>query len=206
MSKDTFDARAASWDQEPRRLKLAGEVLAAMRAEVPMAADHDVLDFGSGTGLIGLALAPLVRSVICVDSSQGMRDILTAKAAALPNARVLEALPRPEQVAPGLQRIVSSMTLHHVADVPGLLRSLLGLLAPGGQLCVADLDPDAGLFHPEAHGVEHEGFERQALADMFRAAGYAGVRHRQAASIRRPGRDGIERSFSVFLMAGHRPG
>jgi SAM-dependent methyltransferase len=39
------------------------------------------MDFGCGTGLVALALQPLVRSVTGVDSSQGTHDVLAAKIA-----------------------------------------------------------------------------------------------------------------------------
>ena len=58
------------------RVKLATDVAGAVSAEVRLAADMDVLDFGCGTGLLALQLQPYVRSITGVDSSQGMLDVL----------------------------------------------------------------------------------------------------------------------------------
>ena len=52
-----FDAAAAAWDEEPRRVKLAGEIAAAICAKLPLSAEWDALDFGCGTGLVTLQLS-----------------------------------------------------------------------------------------------------------------------------------------------------
>jgi predicted TPR repeat methyltransferase len=78
--KRDFDKVAASWDT-PMRVKLATDVAGAVSAEVRLATEMDVLDFGCGTGLLALQLQPYVRSITGVDSSQGMLDVLGSKIA-----------------------------------------------------------------------------------------------------------------------------
>jgi len=58
-----FNKAAATWDEEPRRLKLAGEVADAIAKSIPLTPSMDVLDFGCGTGLLTLNLQPGVRSL-----------------------------------------------------------------------------------------------------------------------------------------------
>ena len=98
--------------------------------------------------------------------------------------------------------ILSSMAFHHVKDVPALIRMLFNALKPGGHLCVADLDPDQGLFHSDNTDIHHFGFERKQMTEFFRDAGLTQIRVTTAASLPRTGEDGVEREFPVFLVTG----
>jgi len=44
--KRDFDAAAAGWDEEPRRVMLAQEVVAAVCRELPLAREMEALDYG----------------------------------------------------------------------------------------------------------------------------------------------------------------
>jgi tRNA (cmo5U34)-methyltransferase len=207
--KRDFDVAAAGWDEEPRRVKLAQDVAAAILREVPIGSEAEALDLGCGTGLVTLALQPWVRSITGLDSSAGMLARLEEKARAqgLGNVRWLQAdLAADATVAaPGsFDLVVSSMTLHHVLDVPGLLLRLHALLRSGGWLALADLDPDGGEFHEDPAGVHHPGFSRPALRTWAEAAGLREVRFADAARITRQRPDG-PREFSVFLLVARRP-
>lgn len=203
-----FDRKtAAAWDDKPQRVLLARNVARAMIQGLGPRPEWTVLDYGAGTGLITLEFAPLVRRVLAVDASEAMLGVLAEKIAHLGLTSVrplrwsagqpLPELPRPDAV-------VSSMVLHHVADVPGLIREFHGLLAPGGRVAVADLDPDGGQFHAGPIRAEHEGFDRAGLARVFREAGFTDLSFATAAEVTKPGADGIMRAFSVFLLTGTR--
>ncbi len=77
--KKNFDQEAATWDEEPRRVKLVFDIADAILQAVALTPNMDVLDFGCGTGLLTLRLQPFVRSITGVDSSQGMLDVLKMK-------------------------------------------------------------------------------------------------------------------------------
>jgi cyclopropane fatty-acyl-phospholipid synthase-like methyltransferase len=202
-----FDQAAASWDQEPRRLQLAQDVARAIMAATPLSPGMEVMDFGCGTGLLSLILRPHVARLTGVDSSRGMLEALEAKIAAqgLSNMATWRLDPDSQDPLPGpMDLIVSNMTLHHVEDVPGLLARLAAALKPGGQLALADLDPEEGQFHPEDVGVFHNGFERAWLREQLRQAGMEQVRERTAAIMNKPARDGGLRDFSIFLLTCRR--
>ncbi len=209
MGQETrdFNAEAATWDDSPTRVQLAEDVTTAIREEVPLTSDMDVLDFGCGTGLVSLRIAPFVNSVTCVDTSRGMLEVLQRK---LDERRLTNVRPRllEGELLDGVdgvyELILSSMTLHHVDDVETLLRGFAALTAPGGCLCIADLDPEGGRFHEDHTGVFHHGFNREALRDLFLRCGYDDVRHRTAALVLKPDAEGQMASYSVFLMTGVR--
>ena len=115
-----------SWDEEPRRVKLAGEIAEAIRGTLPLSAEWDAMDFGCGTGLVTLHLAPFLRSILAVDSSRGMLDRLDAKvqAAGVENVRTFMAEQLlDEPTAARFKLITSAMTLHHIQDIVPLLRA-----------------------------------------------------------------------------------
>jgi ubiquinone/menaquinone biosynthesis C-methylase UbiE len=205
--KRNFDKEAATWDQEPRRLKLAGDVARAITAAVQPNREMDVLDFGCGTGLLTLQLQPLVRSITGVDSSQGMLDVLDAKvqAARLTNVstRWLD-LDKGGNLGGSYHLVVSSMTLHHIRDIVPLLRQFHRILRPAGHLCIADLDPDDGQFHKNNDGIFHFGFQQAELRQAFVDAGFADVRYQKAAEVPKPVAGGRERVFTIFLMTGRK--
>lgn len=204
--KRDFNKAAAKWDEVPRRVKLAGDVASAISEEVKLAADMDVLDFGCGTGLLSLNLLPSVRSVTAVDSAQGMLKVLASKVETLglPNVKIRHAdTDKGERLEGSYDLITSSMTLHHINDIKPLLSQFYGILAPGGYLCIADLDLDGGMFHEDGTGVFHNGFDRKELKQAFKAAGFAEVRDRTATSVEKQ-IAGETRKFTIFLMTGRK--
>jgi hypothetical protein len=79
-------------------------------------------------------------------------------------------------------------------------------VAPGGCLCLADLDLDDGQFHSDNKGVFHFGFDRELLRQAFLAVGLEEIRTRTAAQVVKPTQTGESRVFTVFLMVGCKSG
>lgn len=192
-----FDQAAATWDGEERRVRLAQGVTEAIVKRCALPADLDVLDFGCGTGLVSFALRPLVRSVTGVDTSRGMLDVLERKVSEQGLEGVHAVLVSPDTplaVAGRFDLVVSSMALHHVADLAPLFARFREHLRPGGRVALADLDLEDGTFHEDASGVLHLGFERGAFAALLAAAGFVDVEMETATITRK-----AERAYPVFL-------
>ena len=81
IGKHDFDKEAAVWMSIPYESALANDVCTAISENTPLNTSMNALDFGCGTGLLTLRLAPLVRSITGMDSSRGMLDVLRAKIA-----------------------------------------------------------------------------------------------------------------------------
>jgi 2-polyprenyl-3-methyl-5-hydroxy-6-metoxy-1,4-benzoquinol methylase len=146
--------------------------------------------------------------VTLADSSDGMRAVMQAKvdAGTLTDAR-LWALdlstdaPPPEQ----FDLIVTVMVLHHVADLARVLANFAALLAPGGHLCIVDLDHEDGSFHGDGF-AGHPGFRRPELAAQLATAGFGEATFQDCYEMLR---DGVP--YTVFLAvvganAAGRPG
>jgi len=203
-----FDKEAALWDEHPGRVKVAKDVAAAILRNITVTDDMHVLDFGCGTGLVTLQLQPLVKNIVGMDSSHGMLDILKNKIDRLRLKNVAAKFLDLESggtLGGSYDLAVSSMTFHHIRDIPGLLLQLFSCLVPGGRLCMADLDPDGGRFHENNAGVFHFGFDRNALRNLLLDAGFQDVRVSTAAEITKPDASGEIRTFTVFLMIARKP-
>jgi len=162
-----------------------------------------VLDYGAGTGLISLALHRHVSKILATDSSRGMLDVLAGKtkAAGITNIEpLLLDLEDPAAKPPTVDIVVSSLTLHHVRDIPRLARIFYSMIKPGGRIAVADLLTEAGDFHPDNTGVYHFGFAADWLGQTFAAAGFADLHTAIAYTIRRPVASGETKDFPVLLL------
>jgi SAM-dependent methyltransferase len=200
----TFDERARDWDT-PERRQRAEEVAAAVRAAVPLTPAARLIDIGAGTGLLGLALAGDVGEVVLAEPSAGMLDVAREKLAVGPWPRAsavrLDLVADPPLPGEPFDVAVSLLVLHHLEDTVGALRAVLRLLRPGGWIALADLDQEDGSFHDaDAEGIHHEGFDREALADHARLAGFVDIGFRTATTIEHE-----ERRFPVFLLVARRP-
>jgi len=200
MRGDHFADRAAGWDQAGHRVRNADNIAREMRRRVRFHAAMDIMDFGSGTGLLLERIAPLVASITAVDTSPAMNQQLASKRDALDCALEILAI---DLLATDLDRrfdgIISSMTIHHIEDIPALFQRFHALLEEGGFVAIADLDTEDGSFHDDSTGVFHQGFDRDALKRVASNAGFTGVDITTASVVREPRGD-----YPVFLLTAVR--
>lgn len=207
-NRSRFDAIAAQWDDSPMRSRMAKAVADAIAAAVPLEPHWRALEYGCGTGLVGLRLLPDLGHLLETDLSPGMLAVLGEKAAAAGmrniSTQVLDLTSSPPP-AERFDLIFSSMTMHHIPDVGGLLRTFHSMLVPGGWVALADLDAEDGTFHdPGVPGVAHHGFDRRTVEEWLRVAGFTGGSVRTAHTVERE-RDGAQRRYPIFLATGRRP-
>jgi tRNA (cmo5U34)-methyltransferase len=207
MSTHFFDANAANWDI-PMRVERAQAIATALLREAAPAHNARVADYGTGTGLLAVALAPHVGEVIALDNSARMLAVLEEKcqASAIPNIHGRRFDIEQDEIDPALCDIfVSSMVLHHLRSPAQYARAAWRALCPGGLSVVIDLDSEAGEFHQDHADVHHHGFERAALDQVFIASGFEPARFSTVFTLRKPGRSGPEREFSLFMMIARKP-
>jgi ubiquinone/menaquinone biosynthesis C-methylase UbiE len=198
-----FDKSAKDWEKNAARLKMTGALADAVVAGLAWDRRQAAMDYGAGTGLVTLRIQPLIGRVVAFDTSPGMLAVLEEKIAkaGLENVSVrlwdVETGPLPEE---RFDVIVSTMTFHHLRDIPAALGRFRELLCPGGRMAVADLDTEAGDFHSDPTGVWHFGFNRDEFRKQCDAAGFHSVRTETAHRLKRPGAGGKMKEFSFFLL------
>jgi ubiquinone/menaquinone biosynthesis C-methylase UbiE len=204
MSTERFDKAAAGWDGKSRRVQLAGKISAAI-CELPLSKEMKAMEYGCGTGLVGLAVAPLVQSLSTIDSSKGMLEVLQEKCETqgIRNITTLCCDLLQDDYQEKHDLIFCAMTLHHIKDHKALLQRFCALLNPGGYLAVADLVSEDGSFHKaDAEGIHHKGFEPKELEALLHDYAMEEVQHRIVYSIVKE--EDNNKEFPVFLLTARK--
>lgn len=134
-------ATAAKTEGGRSRHLTEADLLALIQLAAPEPGDR-VLDAATGTGVLALAFAPHVESVLGIDVSPAMLEHAEAArgASGIENVHFrlgeVGSLPQP----PGsFEIIICHDLLHYITDVPALLARFHALLAPGGRLVLDEL-------------------------------------------------------------------
>ncbi len=198
-----FDEAAKTWDHDPAKVERARVVATQIVEIVDPSSDARLLEYGAGTALVAESLRDHVGAMTLADTSSGMREVMAAKVAdgRLPGSTRIWDLDLESQKPPAGEQfdlVVAVQVLHHVHDLATVLAHLAELLAPGGHLCVVDLETEDGSFHGEGFGGHH-GFRRDDLAERLEVSGFADVAFRHAYDIDKDGR-----SYPLFLATARR--
>jgi ubiquinone/menaquinone biosynthesis C-methylase UbiE len=194
-----FDDEAATWDDAAGHEERQVAVARAIEEAVTLSPRMSALEVGGGTGRLSILLSDLVGSVVVTDPSAGMVQVAQQRietAGLSDRLRTVQVDLTTDPLDGAFDVVWSSMALHHVQDLDGLLRSLAGLLVNGGRLAIADLDEDPdGAFHADKVDFDgHHGFDRKRLAEQLADAGFAEVSFVDATTIIKG-----DREFGVFL-------
>jgi ubiquinone/menaquinone biosynthesis C-methylase UbiE len=189
VSTNSFDEKAAAWDDDPAKVERADFVARAISGAIPLDRSMRMLEYGAGTGLVTQALHGSVGPVTLADTSKGMREVIQNKidAGSITNARLwdldLVTQPPPDE---RFDLVVTVMTLHHITNVHIVLSGFAELLEEGGHLCVVDFDEEDGSFH-DADFEGHHGFERSRMSSDLAAAGFTEIAFRDCGDVVRGG-------------------
>jgi putative AdoMet-dependent methyltransferase len=146
-TKDWFKDWSNEYDSTLGRMKRHHRMLDLV-TRVSAVKDGDrVLDIGCGTGLLSLKFLKAAKCrVVGIDKSPEMLACFERKIAELDlgervTIRTGDAA-SPDAGLGSFDVVASTVTLHHVKDKLPMIRSLLGLLKPGGRLVLGDVDLD----------------------------------------------------------------
>ncbi len=205
MNMSEFDHTAREWDKNIQHHERAQAVAVSLLEMVPLGQGLRALEFGAGTGMLSFALAGYFREIVMMDSSSEMVKVMEEKVAnnahthLVPNYGELteESFP-PES----FDIIYNLMVMHHVEDIPGILRRFFSILRPGGWLVLADLYSEEGTFHHKGF-QGHKGFDPQELRRDLEIIGFE-FREVRPCYINRKERDGVTREYPLFMMTARK--
>ncbi|HLS09466.1 class I SAM-dependent methyltransferase [Lentibacillus sp.] len=173
MENNVFEQMAKKYDTE-ERIELAKVIVKEIRPELRDSRSKSLMDYGSGTGLIGLELSDLVDSVLLVDSSKQMLDVAEEKIfrREITNSKVVCSDFTEETPNLKADVILMSLVLLHIPDTKKILQELFNVLNNGGELIIIDFDKNDKVNHPKVHN----GFSHESLKKMLSEVGFKSIK------------------------------
>lgn len=172
MEHNVFEQMAKRYDTE-ERIELAKVIVKEVRSELQNSTSKSLIDYGGGTGLVGLELAHVVDSILLVDSSKQMLEVAEAKISrnGISNAKVLYSDFTQETPELKADIILLSLVLLHIPDTEKILQQLFNILTEGGKLMIIDFDKNDKINHPKVHN----GFSHEELKDRLSEVGFTSI-------------------------------
>lgn len=170
---EAFELIAEKYDTA-ERIEIAKIISNAIREYITDGKKKQAIDFGCGTGLVGIELMNDFESVLFLDTSQNMLDQITQKIAnsRMKNASVLcfdfEAGIRSDLHA---DYIFMAQVLLHIKEVQPVLSRLYEVLNPGGHLLIVDFDKNEEI----QSDLVHNGFNQAELSELLSGIGYGKI-------------------------------
>lgn len=170
---DIFDSMASGYDT-PERIRIAKIISNAVREYISDGKNKSVIDFGCGTGLVGMDLLDEFRSVTFLDTSQNMLRQIEQKMAEahIQNAATLcfdfETAFRSDIRA---DYVIMAQVLLHISNVEPVLSKLYEVLNPDGHLLIIDFDKNKEI----ASDMVHNGFDQGQLINLMNQMGFKDV-------------------------------
>ncbi|MGL1930859.1 MAG: class I SAM-dependent methyltransferase [Desulfotalea sp.] len=196
MSRDFYEHKADIYDKDNNRVSNVENIANAIIENVSLDRKMDLLDFGSGTGLLLERIAPFVRKISAIDTSKSMNDQLAKKRDDLQcEIDIMEINLESADITDKFDGIISSMTMHHVKDIEAMFVKFYSLLNEKGIIAISDLDKEDGNFHTEDTSVFHFGFDRDAITAAAKLACFREVEVIDASVVHKP-----HGEFPVFLL------
>ncbi len=155
--REMFDNIAPAYDGLNRAMSLGLDRSWRRRAVRMVAADHpaDIIDIATGTGDFAISLAKAMPEarVTGLDLSEGMIGIGRRKVADAGLADRVELLAgdclAPPDSIGRADAVTVAFGVRNFADLQAGYRAMLGMLRPGGRLCVIELStPTSALVRP----------------------------------------------------------
>jgi ubiquinone/menaquinone biosynthesis C-methylase UbiE len=174
-----FKEQASIWDTE-YRINRAKTISNKIKSLIRINKDDSIIDFGAGTGLIGLNFIDTTKHITFIEKSIEMVNVLKKKISVFENSdfKVFDDLLDNGISENSFDLIMSSMVFHHIKDIIGTGTRLYDLLKQGKNLCIVDLISDDGSFHENEKDFDgYNGFDPIWLSDQFIECGFKYKKH-----------------------------
>ena len=194
---DKFDSIANSYDN-PERTHIAKVASDAIKEYLGDTKSKSAIDFGCGTGLVGMNLVNEFESLLFMDTSENMLDIVKKKitdVGAL-NARTLcfdfESSSQPDLRA---DYIFMAQVLLHIQDYEAVLAKLHAVLNDEGHLLIVDFNKNDKVVSE----LVHNGFDQEQLKALMLKIGFKDIRSK---TIYSGTKLFMNQDASLFIMDG----
>ena len=190
---DMFDGYAKMWNNFSFVQENAKNFLKYITEKIKLNKYLTVMDFGCGTGILGLSLINNVKKVIFLDSSKGMikqvqRGILEKKVL---NYEIIEG---DINIYKGdrIDLILVANVFHHIEDINSVINKFSKILRKRGKALVIDLFETSEDFHGGT--APHNGFKPENVVKLFKNNGFSNVKYENFYDIN------IGKSYKQFIV------
>lgn len=200
-----FDSVADEWDANLSKVDRA-KVTANKIKGINFNSYNSCVDFGSGTGLLGVQLQDTFTMVHLVDSYKEMLKVADNK---LADAKITNIethhIDKLSDLESKHSAIFTLMALHHIDNINGFFIDAYEVLEENGTLIIADLYKDNGSFHnhnSSFHG--HHGFDVQELSNLAESFGFKVEKVEQYYEIEKENAEGEIISYPLFMFVARK--
>lgn len=173
---EQFERIAAHYDS-PERIRIARVITEAIKSNAGITAGKTAIDFGCGTGLIGMDLRNQYETMVFLDTSPQMLQIVENKLRLVEAKNAVTRCVDWETADPGgpcADHIFAVQVLLHILKIEPLLQRLYDALNPDGELFLVDFDKNEQV----QSDLVHNGFDQTALKDCLAKIGFTDLRSR----------------------------
>ena len=171
---DKFEKIANIYDT-PERVKIAKVSSDAIHECLDDTKSKNAIDFGCGTGLVGINLLNDFKSMLFLDTSQNMINEINQKLSGLniQNAATLCFDFEKDSLSDlHADYIFMAQVLLHIKDVELVLSRLYQVLNDKGHLLIVDFNKNESIVSD----MVHNGFDQRELTDLMLKIGYRDIK------------------------------
>lgn len=192
---DIFEMMADRYDTT-ERIQIAKVTSDAIREYLVDANGKNAIDFGCGTGLVGMNLLNDFNSMLFLDTSQNMINQIKQKIADfnIQNADTL-CFDFEKEGRTDLQAdyIFMAQVLLHIKNIELILSRLYDVLNIGGHLLIVDFDKNEEIVSDKVHN----GFSQEKIIDLMTKIGYREI---QSKTFYTGSKIFMNRDASLFIL------
>ena len=170
---DKFDLIANSYDT-PERVQIAKVSADAIRECLRDSKNKDAIDFGCGTGLVGINLLGEFKELLFLDTSHNMLDIIDRKIADIKAVSASTLCFDLEKSAiPNIRAdyVFMVQVLLHIRDYEPVLAKLYNILDNKGHLLIVDFNKNDKIISD----MVHNGFDQDQLEKTLAKIGFKDI-------------------------------
>ena len=175
-NNEIFDSYAEIWNSYSFVQDNAKNFVKYIKEKIKLNKDTVIMDFGCGTGIVGLNLINNVKKVVFLDPSKGMIKQVQ-KAILKKNIHNYEILEGDINKYKGdkLDLILVANVFHHIEDINHIINKFSSILKKGGKVLVVDLFETSEDFH--GGSAPHNGFKPENIVKLFKNNNFTNVQY-----------------------------
>lgn len=176
-----------------------------IKKNINLSPEMTIIDFGAGTGLVGINFLKNVKKVVFEDISENMLSQCrkNLESQSFNNYEIFFGQIS-DYKGENADIILASLVFHHITDIPLLSKTLLSKLKPHGKLIICDFLPGASFFERMKPKIPHLGFIPENLAKILLDNGFLKAEIKPAnpiSHIQDDGKPEFYERFSIYAEA-----